>query len=152
MRPLTDADLDHFGRSADVQARKVQGYTGSGAWGFVLAELGGAPLGAVHFTGRDCYAHDDIWPLRADQLALVDIVMLPDARGRGLAAPLIAAATAQVLGRGGQASAICFIWWNHRASLRAFGRAGWRAIGFSIELTRRSGRVHHWRTGWGRGG
>ena len=151
-RPLASADLGHFARSADAQARKVPGYHESGASGFVLAEWGRAPLGAAHYCGRDRYPHDAIWPLASDQLALVDIVMLPEARGRGLAAPLIAAATGQALADGGQGSAICFIWWNHRASLRAFRRAGWRAIGFSVELTMRSGRIRHWRTGWGRGG
>ena len=150
VRPSLAADLDHAASSDDAQARKAADYARGGATGFVLAEQEGAPLGIVHFADRAHYAHDSVWPLRADQLALLDIVMVPAARGQGHAAGLIATATplALALATSGQVGAICFIWWNHRASLRAFRRAGWRALGFSAEVTTRDGHARRLRVRW----
>ena len=148
VRPLAAADLVHAARSDDAQIRKVPDYAGSGALGLVLASSNSTPLGVVHFVDTAHYAHETVWPLRADQLALLDIVIAPEARGHGHATRLIATATPLALATSGQAGAICFIWWNHRASLRAFQRAGWRALGFSAEVTTRDGRAHCLRLPW----
>ena len=150
LRRLTAADLDHVAGEADPQVRKLAGYARIGALGYVLAAGQSEPLSIAHFVDAARYDHRSIWPLRADQLALVDIVTLPRARGRGHAARLIAAATPRALATDGHVRAICFIWWNHRASIRAFRRAGWRAVGFSVELAGRGGRVRSWRARWRR--
>lgn len=148
VRALVAADLDHAARSRDAQVRKVPDYAGIGASGFVLASRELAPLGMVHFADAAHYAHETVWPIKADQLALLDIVIMPEARGQGHAARLIATATPLALAASGQTGAICFIWWNHRASLRAFRRAGWRALGFSAEVTTRDGHAHRLRLRW----
>ncbi len=148
VRPLTPADLAVFAQDDDPQVRKIASYSASGADGFVLAEVGRGALGVVHFCDGDRYAHASTWPLRADQLALIDIVTLPVARGQGHAARLIAAATPPAVTARGKVGAICFIWWNHHASLSAFRRAGWRAKAFSVELVTRRGRIRSFRVKW----
>lgn len=145
LRPMQPSDLAVAERSADIQVRKLLGYPGSGAQGLVLADGRGEPLCVAHFVDRARYGYPEVWPLGEDQLALIDIVTLPEARGRGHAARLIGASTRALLGEGGRTGAICFIWWNHRASIRAFRRAGWRPIGFSARIVTHANRARQFR-------
>jgi RimJ/RimL family protein N-acetyltransferase len=46
---------------------------------------------------------------------------------------LIRAATRRYLTEG-RRRMIAFIWWSNTPSLRAFKKAGWKRIGFSMEL------------------
>ena len=125
---------------------------------FVLVERG-EPRCVARFVGPAGYRDAAIWPLPPDARALTGIDTRIGDRGRGLAPLLIAAATplaledaapmapagATPMAPQAATGAICFIWWSHRASLRAFRRAGWRRIGFSAEVTTRGGRVWRWR-------
>lgn len=148
VRALVPADFPHIASSPDAQVRKAGSYAHDMAAGWVLVGEGAGLLAVAHFVGRERYAHASTWPLGDDQLALVDIVVFPAARGQGHATRLIVAATPLALASGARTDAICFIWWNHRASLRAFRRAGWRAVGLSIELVTRSGRLRCLRAEW----
>lgn len=143
IRRMQPGDADAIGRVADAKFRASVAWTQAGADGFVLLR-DGRPCCVAHFVGPDSYEDRGIWPLAPGELALIDIVTDSADRGRGAAPLLIAAATPAALADAGQPGpVICFIWWNHHASLRAFRRAGWRRIGFSVELTGRRGRV--WR-------
>lgn len=143
VRRLTVADREAISRAADAKFRGSIAWTRAGAEGFVLVR-DGRPCCVAHFVGPATYQDGAIWPLMPGELALIDIVTNSADRGRGAASLLIASATPAALADAGQPGpAICFIWWNHQASLRAFRRAGWRRIGFSVEVTGRRGRV--WR-------
>lgn len=143
VRRMAAADREAIGRAADARFRASVNWTRAGADGFVLVR-DGRPCCVAFFVGPERYHDRAIWPLPPGQLALIDIVTNSADQGQGAASRLIAAATPAALADAGQPGpAICFIWWNHQASLRAFQRAGWRRIGFSVEVTGRRGRV--WR-------
>ena len=138
---LDDAGLLHIAATNDLQFRKALGYDRLGAEGYMLAH-DGIPLCVAHFVDLARYENITIWPLRADEVALLNIVTDKAAQGRGYASVLISNATPAMLSPH-FTRAIAFIWWNHRASLRAFQRAGWHRVGFSVELTGKHGRVRH---------
>lgn len=144
VRRITDADRAMIAHDPDPKFRASPGFARIGANGFVLLDAGKVCC-ITQFAGPEAYAYLLVWPLAGDQLALLDLVTRRASQGRGLATLLIGAATYLALYESGKQSAICFIWWNHHASLRAFRRAGWRRIGFSVELTSRRGRVIRWR-------
>lgn len=139
--PLDDTALQRIATTTDPQFRKALGYDRIGATGFVLSTHG-EPLSAAHFVDLSLYENATIWPLGADEVALLNIVTQDAAQGYGYAPILIAHATAAMLSPRYR-RAIAFIWWNHRASLRAFTRAGWHRIGFSIGIVGRNGVVRH---------
>lgn len=136
VRRITAEDRVLIGRDDNPRFRDSPGDVGTASFVLVADR---APRCVAQFVAPADYRDATIWPLAPDSLALVNIVTRADSRGRGFAPLLIAAAT--TLAGGGPA--ICFIWWNHHASLRAFRRAGWRRIGFSVELTSHKGRI--WR-------
>lgn len=127
-------------RSATPKIRASQTYARAGLAGLVLVEQG-APVSVAHFALPGQYDHDDIWPLRPGEVALVDIATEQAARGRGLAVALLRASARHYL-EAGHPRLIAFIWWSNKPSLRAFGKAGWRRIGLSVAVRRR----HRWRS------
>ncbi len=139
--PLDDAGLRRIAEAPDKQFRKALGYDRLGATGYMLAQ-DGAPLSVAHFVDLARYENASVWPLRADEVALLNIVTDETAQGRGYAPILISNATPAMLSTH-VTRAIAFIWWNHRASLRAFDRAGWHRVGFSLELIGKHGKVRH---------
>lgn len=138
---LNDVGLMHIATSNDPQFRKALGYDRMGADGYVLAQ-DGIPLCVAHFVDLARYENATIWPLRADEVALLNIVTDEPAQGHGYAAVLISNATPAMLSVH-FTRAIAFIWWNHRASLRAFQQAGWHRVGFSVEFIGKRGSVRH---------
>ncbi|WP_404369766.1 hypothetical protein AB5I39_00135 [Sphingomonas sp. MMS24-J45] len=139
--PLDDTALQRIATTTDPQFRKVLGYERIGASGFLLSKHG-EPLSAAHFVDQSLYENATIWPLGPDEAALLNVVTLDAAQGYGYAPILIAHATAAMLSPRYR-RAIAFIWWNHRASLCAFTRAGWHRIGFSIGIVGKNGAVRH---------
>lgn len=138
---LGDGGLLQIAAVPDLQFRKALGYDRLGAAGYMLAQ-DGVPLSVAHFVDLARYENASVWPLRTDETALLNIVTHETAQGRGYAPILISNATQAILSTHFR-RAIAFIWWNHRASLRAFDRAGWRRVGFSLELIGKHGRVRH---------
>ena len=138
---LDDAALQRIAATADPKFRKAIGYDRIGATGYALLKQD-EPLSVAHFVDIARYENATIWPLGADEVALLNIVTHDAAQGFGYAPILIAHATAAMLSPRYR-RAITFIWWNHRASLRAFARAGWHRVGFSIGIVGRNGKVRH---------
>ena len=139
MRPFTERDRAALVHDTDKDFGKILGYADSGAIGHVL-EFSGEIASVAHYVDRAGYADTAIWPLRRNEMALVHIATRPAFRRLGFASTLIAHATPATLTRRAEA-AISFVWWNHRASLRAFAHAGWQTIRLSIELTRSGGQI-----------
>lgn len=142
-RLRTAAMSDHVRRvlrnHPDERVRSALSFENAGYKGFALL-LDQEPVCVVHFTDSAHYEHAETWPLADHEVALVNIITLPQYRSRGYASQLIKEATAELV-PDPFVRAIAFIWWNHTASLRAFRKAGWKRIGFSLELVRRKGRT-----------
>lgn len=118
--------------SATSKVRKSQKYADAGLAGLVLVE-DGRPLSVAHFAETSQYTRSGTWHLQEGEVALMDIATEEYARGRGLAPHLIRAATRHYLVQGCR-RLIAFVWWSNAPSLRAFKKAGWKKIGFSVEL------------------
>jgi ribosomal protein S18 acetylase RimI-like enzyme len=132
-------------RSPYPEISRALSYQLSEADGYVLIQ-NGDPVSVVHFADAKTYGHQSTWPLQPGGRALVDVVTAEHARGLGFAPMLIAAASQDVLRLASETFA--FIWWTHRKSRIAFRKAGWRPIGFSIEIDRRDRRPLALRVRW----
>ncbi|QAY77466.1 GNAT family N-acetyltransferase [Sphingosinicella sp. BN140058] len=134
--PLAEADAAALDRSPTHKVRNSLSYTRKGLEGRVLL-LGSQIVAVAHFAALGGYEFGSIWPLAAEQLALVDIVTEERFRGRGYAARLIREACDHYK-KLGIDSLLAFIWWTNGPSLRAFRKAGWTRIGLSVEVRVRS--------------
>jgi GNAT superfamily N-acetyltransferase len=79
------------------------------------------------------YSKRNFWPLREHEAKLVQLFVLPERRGRGIAKRLIEAAT-QDMSRQGFNYVYARIWRSNIPSLRAFQRAGWERVATVIEI------------------
>lgn len=131
---VVEAAPEHYGAIAESLTPKVKGslsYARQGLPGMVLLE-NGRPASVAHFARPEQYSRHATWPLRTNEVALVDIATEQSERGRGLAVSLIRGATRRYLEAGAD-RVLAFIWWTNTPSVRAFRKAGWRRIGFSAE-------------------
>ncbi len=138
--PLDDALRVRLALSTTDKMRGSLSYARAGLQGLALVRQG-EPLCVAHFARAQQYDRAATWPLREGDIALMDIATQESARGQGLAPQVIAQASRHFL-TGPQQRLIAFIWWSNTPSLRAFGKAGWRRIGFSVEW-RMAGRWWH---------
>jgi ribosomal protein S18 acetylase RimI-like enzyme len=132
---FTSIEAGHLAAMERSQTAKIRGSAGYGRAklkGFAIVDQG-IPVCAAHFAAPAQYNRAGTWPLKQGQLALMDIATEESVRGRGLAGQLIAQSTEYFRAHGAEA-VIAFIWWSNTPSLRAFTKAGWRKIGFSVEL------------------
>jgi hypothetical protein len=114
---------------------KVMGsvnYSAAGLDGFVLCD-NGLIVCAAHFAAPKHYDRGETWPLGEGEMALMDIATEADHFGKGYAVRLIVQ-TSLIFSKLGKSRLIAFIWWNNTPSLRAFQKAGWRRIGFVVEI------------------
>jgi len=134
--PLAATEAAALGLSPTHKVRNSLSYARKGFEGRVLM-LGSQIVAVAHFAALGGYEFGSVWPLAAEQLALVDIVTEERFRGKGYAARLIREACDHYH-RLGIDSLLAFIWWTNGPSLRAFRKAGWVRIGLSVELRVRS--------------
>lgn len=83
------------------------------------------------FSGR--YLARNFWPLAPGEAKLVQIISLPEMRGRGVATTLVVRSCADMMQQGFH-QIYARIWHSNMPSLRAFERAGWRRIALVIEI------------------
>lgn len=138
--PVDAALAARIAASPTGRMRNSLGYGEAGMTGLALIR-DGQPLCVAHLAGPAHYDRAGTWPLHPGELALMDVVTEDAARGHGLAPRLIAATTRAML-TGDTRRTIAFVWWSNTPSIRAFAKAGWRRIGFSIEW-RMAGRSWH---------
>ncbi|MDR0717658.1 MAG: GNAT family N-acetyltransferase [Azoarcus sp.] len=131
VRPETHADWQQLLASLTAKMRNTVNFSRAGMDGFVL-EADGRLACVAHVADRTNYNRDGTWPLHADEVAVMDIATEETMRGHGLGAYMLSVITDYYLGLG-KCRVIGFIWWTNSPSLRAFTKAGWRRIGFSIE-------------------
>lgn len=140
---ITVFDEQHFAAFAhhpDTRVRSAMSFERAGFIGFVLL-ADDEPAACIHFADRSSYDSVSTWPLANNEVALLNVITLPEHRSRRFASLLIAQTTSSLV-PSRYRRAIAYVWWNHHASLRAFSHAGWQRVGISIEISRRNGRWH----------
>jgi RimJ/RimL family protein N-acetyltransferase len=129
--PLAGEWRERIAASTTRYVRNSLSYNDAGMPGLVLVR-GREPLGTVHVAGPAQYDRTATWPLRSQEMAVIDLATEEAARGQGIGPRLMAMATAHCLNQGA-ARVICFIWWSNTPSTRAVSKAGWKRIGLSLE-------------------
>lgn len=132
IRPVEPALHAMIAASPSAKVANSLSYARAGMAGLALLR-DGRPLCIAHFAQPAQYSRAKTWPLRAQEIALMDIAPEDAARGQGLAPRLIAASARHFLD-GETRRLIAFIWWSNTPSVRAFTKAGWRRVGLSVEL------------------
>jgi RimJ/RimL family protein N-acetyltransferase len=132
MKPVTNNHVNQLTKSQTHKMRNSVSYTKAGLRGYVLLK-NDMPVCVAHFACSDQYDRMTTWPLKTNEVALMDIATEKTAQGQGYATALIKEATntyhTQDVSR-----VIAFIWWSNHPSLRAFAKAGWHRIGISLEV------------------
>ena len=97
-------------------------------------------IGLCFFWYGERYSTRNFWPLSEGEAKLVQIIVLPEMRGQGIATGLIKFATQDMYQRGFR-RLYARIWWSNTPSSRAFQRAQWKRVAAVIEvsLIRRKG-------------
>lgn len=90
-------------------------------------------VGVCFYWFGNRYLQRNFWPLAAGEAKLVQIISLPEMRGRGVATTLVAQSCRDMMQRGFHQT-YARIWHSNTPSLRAFERAGWRRIALVIEI------------------
>jgi hypothetical protein len=132
---VTELSADHieqFSKSTTGKIRSSLSYSNAGLQGYVLVHQG-VPVCVTHFADTEQYDRASTWPLKANEVALMDIATEEFARGKSYASALIGGTTERYTAKGTH-RLIAFIWWSNTPSKRAFAKAGWRKIGLSIEV------------------
>lgn len=118
--------------SAEALLREQAGYGGESSVLFACFD-GARMVGLCAYWHGARYRRRNFWPLQADEIKLVQIITLPDMRGRAVAATLIAQSHA-ILAAQGWRQAYARIWHSNTPSIRAFENAGWQRIALVVEI------------------
>src|ERR1019366_639828 len=118
--------------SADPLVQAQIQYFGPGAHAFACLN-GSRFVGLCFYWAGDRYRQRNFWPLADDEAKLVQIMTLPDMRGRGIAGSLIEWSS-QAMIDGGFRRLYARIWHSNNHSWRAFERARWKRIALVIEI------------------
>lgn len=120
--------------SADSPTMRDQlSYAGEEARVFVAA-ANGQSVGLCSYWYGERYRRRNFWPLRAGEAKLVQVIVDPLYRGRGIATALIEKSAA-VMRLAGFANLYARVWHSNYPSLRAFKKAGWRKVAFVLEIS-----------------
>jgi GNAT superfamily N-acetyltransferase len=123
---LSETDATAIEAMPSALLREQAWYAGRGARAF-LATVRGEPAGLCFYWFGERYRMRNFWPLRANEAKLVQVIVDPPHRGRGVGCALISS-TAMLLANSGFDALYARIWHSNGPSIGAFGRAGWRRI------------------------
>jgi ribosomal protein S18 acetylase RimI-like enzyme len=128
--------------------REQAWYAGQEARAF-LACWQRAPAALCFYWYGERYRARNFWPLRAGEAKLVQIIVDPPYRGRGIATQLIRA-SAQAMAAERFRALYGRVWVSNAASAAAFRSAGWERIalvctGLPFGMQRRVRSVMRWR-------
>ncbi len=129
---LSSDHIEQFSNSSTHKVHNSLSYSNAGLQGYVLVH-DGVPVCVAHFSDIKQYDRVGTWPIKANEVALMDIATEEFARGKSYASALITGVTERYMAQGTH-RLIAFIWWSNTPSKRAFAKAGWRKIGVSIEV------------------
>jgi GNAT superfamily N-acetyltransferase len=132
--PCTVAQVDE----AQVRAlsspllRGQAWYAGEQTHAF-LALHRGEPAGLCFYWFGARYQSRNFWPLQAGEAKLVQVIVDPLQRGRGIATALIALSAAALTGEGFR-TLYARVWHSNAPSIAAFKRAGWRRVALVVTV------------------
>ncbi len=143
---VQEIDASWLAASGDPLLAEQAWYCGSDSRAFgVIAE--GRLLAACFYWWGERYRRERAFlELGPHEAKLVQIVTLASARGRGLARGLIAE-SARRMQAGGMTELFARVWHSNDPSRRAFECAGWRAVGWVVEINPLR-RTRPWRIRW----
>lgn len=118
--------------SPEPLIREQFGYSGEGSYAYACFD-GDRIVGVCFYWFGDRYLKRNFWPLKDGEAKLVQIITLPDVRGRGVATRLIASSCQDMMQKGFRQT-YARIWHSNKPSLRAFKRAGWTQVAIVIEI------------------
>ncbi|MCK9686085.1 GNAT family N-acetyltransferase [Scleromatobacter humisilvae] len=108
-------------------------YVGAGAWAFACRD-GARVVGLCFYWAGDRYRRRNFWPLADDEAKLVQLVTLPEMRGRGIAGDLIGWSSRAMFDQGFR-QLFARIWHSNKPSWRAFERAHWKRAALVVEIS-----------------
>src|SRR5690606_29173819 len=99
-------------------------YFTDGAIGWACYDPSRRIVGLCVYWFGERYKQRNFWPLKDDEAKLVEVITLPEMRGRGLASCLIDHSGDEMF-RLGFRRLLARVWHSNTPSLRAFANAGW---------------------------
>ncbi len=118
--------------SGDPRIQEHFGYSGSESLCFGCF-FNNQLVGVCFYWFGDRYRKRNFWPLKEWEAKLVQIIVMPEMRGHGVATLLIRCSAVE-MARQGFADLYARIWHSNHPSLKAFERAGWRRVAFVAEI------------------
>jgi GNAT superfamily N-acetyltransferase len=112
--------------------RAQRSYAGAESMSFACL-VEGRIVGLCFYWYGERYRNRNYWPLTGGQAKLVQIVTVPDMRGRGVARGLISYSTARMLELG-FTRLLARVWLTNAPSRAAFVAAGWRQIAIVVRI------------------
>ena len=125
-------DQQSIEASADPVIRNQAGYAGAGASAYACFD-GERIVGICFYWFGERYLQRNFWPLTDGEAKLVQIITLPDMRGRGIARALIAGSSESMQEKSFH-RLYARIWHSNTPSLLAFEHAGWTRVATVIEI------------------
>jgi RimJ/RimL family protein N-acetyltransferase len=129
IRPVDEATIS---ASPERVINEQVGYAGTGAIAYACFD-GDRVVAICFYWFGDRYASRNFWPLAEREAKLVQIVALPEVRGRGIATRLISESARDMLSKG-FGCLYARVWHSNTPSRRAFIRAGWARIALVLEI------------------
>lgn len=128
IRPVDGTQL----AASDVLMQEQASYLGKESLAFGCF-VDGQLAGVCFYWFGERYKPRGFWPLAQGEAKLVQIIVSPAVRGRGVAPELIRA-SARAMADAGFSSLYARIWHSNGPSLRAFEKAGWLRMAFVLEF------------------
>ncbi|WP_394986031.1 GNAT family N-acetyltransferase [Cellvibrio sp.] len=119
--------------SPESLIREQVGYAGPGSHAYACFDHDRI-VGVCFYWFGNRYLKRNFWPLVDGEAKLVQIISLPEMRGRGVATMLIASSCRDMMQNNGFCRTYARIWHSNMPSLRAFERAGWTRVALIIEI------------------
>lgn len=107
-------------------------YAGPGTHAYACLD-GDRIVGLCFYWYGERYLKRNFWPLADGEAKLVQIISLPEMRGRGVATALIKSSFQDMIEKG-FSRMYARIWHSNSPSIRAFERAGWARIALVLEI------------------
>lgn len=113
--------------------REQAGYAGAGSHAYACFDGDHRIVAVCFYWFGQRYLERNFWPLAEGEAKLVQIIAVPQVRGRGIGAALIDFSCRDIMQKGFD-RVYARIWHSNTPSLRAFEHAGWKRIALVLEI------------------
>jgi GNAT superfamily N-acetyltransferase len=129
---MAQVDVSTLTASHDALIREQADYAGQETRAYACF-VDDRIVGVCFYWFGRRYLQRNFWPLADGEAKLVQILALPDMRGRGVATQLIEWSWRDMTQQGFHKT-YARIWHSNTPSLRAFERAGWARVALVLEI------------------